>query len=141
MTLERPSKLLNKNFLLLIAVSLVASLGYSMISTLVSSYAVSFGAQISSAGIIAGIFSINTLIRRPFGRFITDLLNGYGAVGSMRNESFPVRFSIISAAKRVFPIGSGIIFPDTGSFFIQFPYHESCVETPAQIMCNLVYKS
>lgn len=72
---ERPKNLLNKNFLLLIAVSLVTSLGYSMISTLVSSYAVSFGAQISAAGVIAGIFSISALLCRPFGGLITDLLN------------------------------------------------------------------
>ena len=75
MTPERPKKLLNKNFLLLIALSLTTSLGYSMISTLVSSYAVSFGAQISAAGVIAGIFSISALLCRPFGGFITDLMN------------------------------------------------------------------
>lgn len=75
MTLERPKKLLNKNFLLLIIISLVTSLGYSMISTLVSSYAVSFGAQLAAAGLIAGIFSISALVCRPFGGFITDLLN------------------------------------------------------------------
>ena len=74
MTPERPKKLLNKNFLLLIALSLTTSLGYSMISTLVSSYAVSFGAQISAAGVIAGIFSISALLCRPFGGFITDLM-------------------------------------------------------------------
>ena len=75
MTPERPKKLLNKNFLLLIALSLTTSLGYSMISTLVSSYAVSFGAQISAAGVVAGIFSISALLCRPFGGFITDLMN------------------------------------------------------------------
>lgn len=72
---ERPKKLLNKNFLLLIVISLVTSLGYSMISTLVSSYAVSFGAQLTAAGVIAGVFSISALVCRPFGGYITDLLN------------------------------------------------------------------
>lgn len=72
---ERPKKLLNKSFLLLIVISLATSMGYSMISTLVSSYAVSFGAQLSAAGVIAGIFSISALICRPFGGYITDRLN------------------------------------------------------------------
>ena len=53
---EKPSKLFNKSYNLLIFVSLITSLGFSMISSLISSYAVNLGAGLSAAGVMVGIF-------------------------------------------------------------------------------------
>lgn len=73
--MEKTDKLFNKGFLLLIGISLITSLGFNMITTLISSYAVSFGSQLTAAGIISGIFSISAIIFRPVGGFLSDLLN------------------------------------------------------------------
>lgn len=73
--MKKPEKLMNSGFLLLIAVSLITSLGFNMITTLISSYAVSFGTQLTAVGFISGIFSITALVFRPMGGFLSDLLN------------------------------------------------------------------
>ncbi len=75
MKYEKQSKLFTKNYNLLILVSLITSLGFSMITSLISSYAVSLGAGLSAAGVLAGIFSIAALIIRPFGGYATDILS------------------------------------------------------------------
>lgn len=72
---EKSSKLFSKNYNLLILISLITSLGYSMIASLISSYAVELGAGLSAAGVLAGIFSIAALIIRPFGGYATDILS------------------------------------------------------------------
>ena len=73
--MKKPTKLLNRGFLLLIAISLITSLGFNMIVTLISSYARSFGTQLTAVGLISGIFSITALVFRPIGGFLSDLLN------------------------------------------------------------------
>lgn len=72
---EKSSKLFSKNYTLLILISLITSLGYSMIASLISSYAVELGAGLSAAGVLAGIFSIAALVIRPFGGYATDILS------------------------------------------------------------------
>jgi predicted MFS family arabinose efflux permease len=69
------SKLFNKNYNLLILVSLIISFGYSMIATLVSSYGVELGAGLTTAGALAGIYSLAALVIRPFGGYATDILD------------------------------------------------------------------
>ena len=71
----KPTKLLNKEFLILIFISLITAMGFGMISTLISPYAVSFGSELSMAGVISGVFSITALLFRPLGGIITDSLN------------------------------------------------------------------
>lgn len=71
----KPAKLLNKSFLLLILVSLITSLGFSMISTLISPYATSMGSELTAAGVISGVFSITALVFRPIGGYVTDIYN------------------------------------------------------------------
>jgi MFS family permease len=71
----KPKKLLNKNFILLILISLITSFGYNMIMTLVSSYAVELGSKLTMAGTVAGIFSISALLSRPFSGYATDVYN------------------------------------------------------------------
>lgn len=68
-------KLFSKNYNLLILVSLITSFGFSMIASLISSYAVSLGAGLSAAGVLAGIFSLAALLIRPLGGYATDILS------------------------------------------------------------------
>lgn len=68
-------RLFNKNFLLLITVSLITAFGYSMMASLVSSYAMDLGASLSTAGVAAGIFSLAALVSRPFSGYATDLFD------------------------------------------------------------------
>ncbi|HEX2945228.1 MAG TPA: MFS transporter [Clostridia bacterium] len=75
MNYKKPEKLLNKNFILLILISLITSFGYNMIMTLVSSYAVELGSKLTMAGTVAGIFSISALLSRPFSGYATDVFN------------------------------------------------------------------
>ena len=73
--MKKPEKLMNAGFLILIAVSLITALGFNMITTLISSYAVSFGTELTAVGLISGIFSITALFFRPVGGFLSDSLN------------------------------------------------------------------
>ncbi len=72
---KKPEKLLNKKFILLIFISLITSFGYSMISTLVSSYAVELGSKLTMAGTVAGVFSISALFSRPLSGYAADIFN------------------------------------------------------------------
>ncbi len=73
--MKKPEKLMNAGFLILIAVSLITALGFNMITTLISSYAVSFGTELTAVGLISGIFFITALFFRPVGGFLSDFLN------------------------------------------------------------------
>lgn len=66
---------MNRDFILLIVISLITSFGYNMISTLVSSYAIELGSNLMVAGTIAGIFSLAALFSRPFSGYASDVLN------------------------------------------------------------------
>lgn len=68
-------RLFTHSYILLMTVSLITSFGYSMISTLISSYAVDLGAGLTAAGALAGIFSISALVVRPFGGYASDRLD------------------------------------------------------------------
>ena len=69
------TKLFNPTYLLLTLVNLITAFGFSMIATIVSSYAVSLGAGLTLAGTLAGIFSISALIIRPFSGVALDILD------------------------------------------------------------------
>ena len=69
------NKLLNGTYILLIVVNLITSFGFSMISSIVSSYAVFLGAGLTLAGTLAGIFSLSALVIRPFTGVALDILN------------------------------------------------------------------
>lgn len=68
-------KLFNRTYILLTLVNLITAFGFSMISSIVSSYAVSLGAGLTLAGTLAGIFSISALVIRPFTGMALDILN------------------------------------------------------------------
>ena len=68
-------KLFTAAYIILMAVNLVTSMGYSMTATLISMYAVSFGATLGVAGILGGIYSLAALIVRPIGGLASDRFN------------------------------------------------------------------
>lgn len=62
-------------FIIIILNSFFASLSYFLIHTLVTSYALSFGAELAAAGSAVGAFSIAAMVIRPFSGFFADRLN------------------------------------------------------------------
>jgi predicted MFS family arabinose efflux permease len=73
--MKTQTKLFNATYLLLILVNLVTAFGFSMIATLISSYALTLGAGLTLAGTMAGIFSLAALCIRPFSGMAVDILN------------------------------------------------------------------
>ena len=63
---KKEKVLFNRNYNMMMLVGLLIAFGYSMISTLISSYAVEIGASLTIAGTTAGIYSISALLVRPF---------------------------------------------------------------------------
>ena len=68
-------KLLSPTYCLLNLVNLITALSYSMIASIVSSYAITLGAGLTMAGMLAGIYSISALVIRPFSGMAMDALN------------------------------------------------------------------
>ncbi len=73
--MKKKESLFNKNYLLLSLVNLVTALGFSMITSIISPYAVSIGAGLTLAGFLTGVFSISALFVRPFTGAALDILN------------------------------------------------------------------
>ena len=65
-------QLITVPYLLVAAANLLVTFGYSMTSTLITSYAVNLGAALGAAGALGGIYSIAALVSRPAGGVITD---------------------------------------------------------------------
>lgn len=69
-------KIFNKHFVLLMCLSLTTSFGYSMISTMISSYSTDqLGATLSFAGIITGAYSLAAMFMRPIAGFAADFFS------------------------------------------------------------------
>lgn len=62
-------------YCLLSLVNLITALSYSMIASIVSSYAMTLGAGLTMAGALAGIYSLSALVVRPFSGIAMDTLN------------------------------------------------------------------
>lgn len=73
MGLNRRKKLLSWPFVLLMLINLFVAMGFSMITTLISAYAIDLGASLAIGGTLGGVFSLTALLVRPFGGLITDL--------------------------------------------------------------------
>lgn len=73
--MEKQTKSFGATYKLLIIVNLVTAFGYSMIATIISSYAITMGAGLTLAGIMAGIFSLSALCIRPISGIAIDMLN------------------------------------------------------------------
>ena len=72
---KKEKVLFNRNYNMMMLVGLLIAFGYSMISTLISSYAVEIGASLTIAGTTAGIYSISALLVRPFSGIAADRVN------------------------------------------------------------------
>ena len=69
-------KLWNWRFIFLILISCVTGFGFNMIYTMVVDYSVTqFRADLSTAGLISGIFSIAALVVRPFAGAASDFFS------------------------------------------------------------------
>jgi MFS family permease len=102
----KPETLMNKEFILLIVISLITSFGYNMISTLVSSYAIiELGSNLTVAGTIAGVFSIAALFSRPFSGYASDIFN--------RKKMCVASTALISVAMLGY-----MVAPGTGAFLM-----------------------
>lgn len=73
--MKSQTKLFNRTYLLLILVNLVTAFGFSMITAIISSYALTLGAGLTLAGTMAGIFSLAALCIRPFSGIAIDIFN------------------------------------------------------------------
>lgn len=72
---RNPSHLWSKGYVIVLVVGLITSLGFSMVYTIVSAYAVDIGSTLSTAGLVSGIFSISALVLRPFSGLLSDRYN------------------------------------------------------------------
>lgn len=110
-------KLWNKQFVSLFFVNTLNSFGFYMIVSVLSKYLVNLGIALTTAGVIVGMFSITSLMVRPFCGILSDQLNkvkllmlslvlesigmlGYAAAG---NASMMIVFRVFNG------VGFGIV--------------------------------
>lgn len=74
-TLTQPQKLWNIPYILVLTVSTLSSFSFYMVATIMSKYLVGLGASITFAGFVVGLFSITSLVCRPFCGVMADRLN------------------------------------------------------------------
>lgn len=74
-TLTEPKKLWNIPYILVLTVSTLSSFSFYMVATIMSKYLVGLGASITFAGFVVGLFSITSLVCRPFCGVMADRLN------------------------------------------------------------------
>ena len=65
----------SKSFVFLIMVSLITAMGFNMIYTTISKYAMDIKGSLAVAGVVSGIFSVAALVVRPFAGLATDIFN------------------------------------------------------------------
>lgn len=68
-------KLWNKKYIYLILVNILTCFSFYMITTILTTYLVGIGTNIHWAGVVVGLFSITSLIIRPFTGYISDKYN------------------------------------------------------------------
>ena len=73
--LTEPKKLWNIPYILVLTVSTLSSFSFYMVATILSKYLVGLGASITFAGFVVGLFSITSLVCRPFCGVMADRLN------------------------------------------------------------------
>ena len=108
---QPPKTLWNVSYVLILIVSTLSSFSFYMTATIMSTYLVSLGATIAFAGVVVGLFSITSLVCRPFCGLMADRLNNIwlliasnvlmtiGMVGFALMRSMPLMivFRIINA--------------------------------------------
>lgn len=74
-TEKRPEKLWNRSYIFLLFVNTLNSFAFYMITTILSKYLTGIGIEISLAGVIVGLFSLTSLVCRPFCGLLSDRMN------------------------------------------------------------------
>ncbi len=104
----------NKSFIFLVLISFITAMGFNMVYTIISKYAMEMQDSLAIAGVISGIFSIAALVVRPFAGMTVDTFNkktlciianiliGASVLGYAFSPSIPVLF--------VFRVLHGIAF-------------------------------
>lgn len=72
---KEPEKLWNRSYILIMLVNTLNAFSFFMIATILSKYLVGIGASITLAGFIVGLFSLTSLVFRPFCGVLSDRLN------------------------------------------------------------------
>lgn len=72
---EEEEKLWNFSFILMLMINSLIFIGFTMMTPILPKYAISLGAAMSIAGLVAGIFAITSITIRPFAGFATDKFN------------------------------------------------------------------
>ena len=72
---RKSEKLWTPIYILLNIINILTNLGFSMVTTTISVYAVECGASLTIAGTVASIFSFAALLSRPFSGFMVDRTN------------------------------------------------------------------
>lgn len=72
MAITKENTLWNRNFLCLFLVNVLISFSFYTIASILSEYLVSIGVSISVAGVIIGMFSVTSLVCRPFCGILAD---------------------------------------------------------------------
>ena len=72
---DKTAVLWSREFILLIIVDILTNMGFGMLLTSVSYYAVENGASLSYAGMMASVFSLVAMVTRPFGGRLFDRFN------------------------------------------------------------------
>ncbi len=69
------TKLWNRPYIFILIINTFNAFSFYMIATVLSKYLVSFGTDITLAGFIVGLFSLTSLVCRPFCGIMADRLN------------------------------------------------------------------
>ncbi|AKN29905.1 MFS transporter [Clostridium carboxidivorans P7] len=72
---EEEEKLWNFSFILMLMINSLIFIGFTMMTPILPKYAISLGAAMSIAGLVAGVFAITSITIRPFAGFATDRFN------------------------------------------------------------------
>ena len=72
---KKQEKLWTPQFILLIMMGAMSSIGFYMVNPSMAKYAVSLGASVATAGVITGMFSITALVVRPLSGLAADRIN------------------------------------------------------------------
>ncbi len=70
-----PAKLWNRQYILVLLISTLSSFSFFMVVTILSKYLTGIGITIALAGVIVGLFSLTSLVSRPFCGLMADRLN------------------------------------------------------------------
>lgn len=122
-----PEKLWNSSYILVLVISTLSSFSFYMVATIMSKYLVGLGATLTFAGFVVGLFSITSLVCRPFCGVMADRLNnvwllvasnllmGIGLLGFALTEQMPLMI--------FFRVCNGIGFSVSGTVQVALAIH------------------